>query len=257
MDNKLLVMIVDDELPARQELNYLLENNFGDKIEIIGEAEHGWAAVEKINELKPQVVFLDINMPGISGLEVAQIVLEVNPNMAIVFITAFDGYALKAFEMNAIDYLVKPFNLSRLEKTIARLWDKKAKSENSQNKIEELIKQLDSLLLKPKINKIPCEEAARIILVKPEEIYYCTAEDGKSYVITKQGKLKTFYTLNELEDRLGFFRTHRSFLVNLDYIHIVEPWFHSSYRLILDDQDKTEIPVSRIQSKRLREILGL
>jgi len=257
MRGKKQVLIVDDELPARQELKFLLEKNYGEQIEIIGEAEHGWAAVEKINELKPQVVFLDIQMPGINGLEVAQIVSDTNPDLAIVFVTAFDGYAIKAFEINALDYLVKPFNLSRLEKTILRLGTEKTIIKDYQNKIEKLINQLDDLFPKDKIKKIPCEETGRIVLIKLEEIYYCVAEEGKVFVFTKGKKLRTFYTLNELEEKLNFFRTHRSYLVNLDYVKVLEPWFHGSYRLILDDGFKTEIPVSRIQSKRLREILEL
>jgi len=255
MNSKIRVLIVDDEIPSRKELIYLLEENFLEKINIIGEAEHGLSAVEKINELKPDVVFLDIDMPVINGLEVAQIALSVNPEILIVFVTAFDDYALKAFEVHAVDYLVKPFSLSRLQKTIDRLLQEKIKINNG--KMKEIIHQLDNYLPRQKINKISCDDNGRIILFTPEEIYYCNAEDGRSYVSTKKGKFKTFFTLNDLEDRLGFFRAHRSFLVNLDYIQIIEPWFNSSFRLIINDELKTEITVSRIQSKKLKELLAL
>jgi len=255
VEKGLKVLIVDDELPARQELYYLLENNFKDKIEIVGEAEHGWDAIEKINQLKPNVVFLDINMPGINGLDVAAFILKTYPHTAIIFITAFDDYAIKAFEIHALDYLVKPVTLTRLEITVDRL--SKEGIVINQNKLNELINQVNREIPQQKINKIPCEESGRIFLIKPEDIIYCTVEDGKSLVITKQDKFKTFYTLNELEEKLAFFRTHRSFLVNQEYIKVIEPLFHGCYQLILDDDNETVIPMSRIQSKKLKEMLDI
>lgn len=254
MFHKLKVIIVDDELPARRELSYLLNNYFSDKIEIISEGEHGLSAVKKIKELKPDVVFLDINMPGISGLEVANITLKFDPEILIVFVTAFDDFALKAFELHAVDYLVKPFELPRIEKSITRLLQEKEKI-NNQN-LHDIITKINNDV-HPKFNKVPCEDTGKILLFKPEDIYYCSVEDGKTFIFTKDKKYRTFYTLNDLEEKLSFFRAHRSFLVNLDYIHIIEPWFHSSYRLIMDNERKTEIPVSRIQSKKLKELLEL
>ncbi|KPU26989.1 hypothetical protein TR13x_07430 [Caloranaerobacter sp. TR13] len=255
--DKLKIFIVDDEVPARQELKYLLEENFKDRVKVVGEAEDGWSALEKINEMNPDVIFLDIKMPEISGLEVAQIITEKNSSIKIVFVTAFDEFALKAFEINAIDYLVKPVCLSRLRKTILRLNDSKNTTKDYEKKIEKLISKIEKLYNYQQIEKIPCEEYGKFILIKRSEICYCMAENGKSYVCTKDKKLKTFYSLKELENKLGLFRAHRSYLVNLDYIKMVQPLFHGSFSLILNDGFETEIPVSRIQSKKLREILHL
>jgi len=120
-----------------------------------------------------------------------------------------------------------------------------------------LLKQLDNVLPKNTIIKIPCEEMGKILLINPEEIYYCTVEEGNVFLVTKEKRLRTFYTLNDLEKKLKFFRAHRSYLVNLDYIKILEPLFHGCYQLVLDDGNKTKIPVSRNQSKKLKEILEL
>lgn len=253
--NKLQILIVDDELPARQELHYLLTNYFKDKIQSISEAKHGWDAIEKIKQSNPNVIFLDINMPGLNGLEVARIALKTHPDLAVIFVTAFDDYALKAFEVKAMDYLVKPIDLKRLETTINRLLIEKVKIKPQ--RIHEMINYEKISLTQQKINKVPCEEGGRIVLIKPEEIYYCTLEDGKSLIVTKNGRIKTFYTLNQLEEKLGFFRTHRSYLVNVEYIKIIEPLFHGCYQLILDDEKRTTIPVSRIQSRKLKEILDI
>lgn len=256
--DKLKVFIVDDEAPARQELKYLLEENFADMVKVIAEVENGWLALEKINVTEPDVVFLDIKMPEISGLEVAKIITEKNSAIKIVFVTAFDEFALKAFEINAIDYLVKPVCLSRLSKTILRLNDSKnCGINNYEKKIEKLMFKIEKLYNNRRIEKIPCEENGKFILIKRSEICYCRAENGKSYVYTEDKKFKTFYSLKELENKLGLFRSHRSYLVNLDRIKMIQPLFHGLFSLILDDSFETEIPVSRIQSKKLREIFQL
>ncbi len=256
MNNKLEALIVDDESPARQELIFLLKQNYNNNIKIIGEATNGIDAVEKINKLDPQVIFLDIKMPGLNGLQVAQIVLEKKPNIKIVFVTAFDEYAIKAFEINAIDYLVKPINLERLKKTIKRLLNKSFPN-NSEDNIEKLVSEIKNLLPNQNLETLPCEENGKIVLIKKDEIFYCTVENGTSYVGTNSKKIKTLYTLKELEQKLHFFRSHRSFLVNLNYVKHLHPMFHGSYSLTLDDNKNTEVPVSRNNSKKLRELLQL
>ncbi|MFZ5943500.1 MAG: LytR/AlgR family response regulator transcription factor [Bacillota bacterium] len=255
MNSKLRVIVVDDELPARKELIYLLEENFTEYVEIIGEAENGLAALEKINKLNPHCVFLDIQMPGINGLDVAQAVYKSHYKTALVFITAYDEYAINAFEFNAIDYLVKPFSLQRLQKTLYRLLEGKYEYLAYYKKIEELLTGKTNAL--PQNTQIPCEDSGRIYLVKPSEIFYCSADEGKVTVHCKRGKFKTFFNLQELENRLTFFRAHRSYLVNIDFIKVIEPLFHGCCQIILDDEAKTAIPVSRIQTKRLKELFGI
>ncbi|KJS88663.1 MAG: hypothetical protein JM58_00590 [Peptococcaceae bacterium BICA1-8] len=257
MNSKLRVLIVDDEIPSRKELIFLLEENFPEKVEIIGEAEHGWSALEKINLLNPHCVFLDIQMPGINGLDVAQILHKSHREVAIVFITAFDEYAINAFEFNAIDYLVKPFSLQRLSKTVMRLLEDKCEYLVHYKKIEDLLTNINNVLPQNAFQQVPCEDNGRIYLVKPSEIFYCNAEEGKVTIYCHKGKYKTFFNLHELENRLAFFRAHRSYLVNPDYIKVIEPLFHGCCQIILDDDSKTTIPVSRIQTKRLKEIFGI
>ncbi len=257
LDNKLRAIIVDDEAPAREELKFLIKESFSKEIEIIGEADNGIDAIEKIKSFKPEIIFLDIKMPGLNGIEVAQISLDHNPELNIVFITAFDEYALKAFEINAIDYLVKPISFARLKKTILRLMNKQNSLTSHTNNIEKVISELKNLIPHQTEKNLPCEEYGKIILIKREDIFYCTVENGITYIGIKDKKIKTFYTLKELENKLDFFRAHRSYIVNLDYVKHVEPLFHGSYSLVLNDKSNTEIPVSRINSKKLRELLEL
>ena len=257
MKDKLKALIVDDEKPARLELRFLLEEIFKDELKIVGEVDNGIEAVEMLKVLKPDIVFLDINMPDINGLDVAQIALEKNPNLKIIFITAFNQYAIKAFEINALDYLVKPIEYSRLKKTMARILNDKHAVVNYQKELKRLLEYFNNLITPKQRDNLTCEEKGKIILIKRDVIYYCTVENGKTYIGTKNKKIRTFYTLKELEENLNFFRANRSYLVNLDHIKHVEPMFHSSYLITLNDEFNTKIPVSRNKSKKLREILRL
>ncbi|MTI68694.1 MAG: response regulator [Firmicutes bacterium] len=254
---RLEAMIVDDELPAREELNFLLSESFNDNINVICEAKNGIEAINKIKSFKPKVVFLDIDIPCLDGLKVAQIAIENNPKINIVFVTAYDQYALKAFEINALDYLVKPIDLERLKKTVSRIIDNDSYHLDYTSKLEKVMDELEHLNHKEELKCIPCKENGKIILVKRHNIYYCTVENGNTYIGIKNKTLETFYTLKELENKLNFFRAHRSYLVNIDNIKLVEPLFHGTYSLVLNDSFETKIPVSRINSKKLRDIFEL
>ncbi|TCS84576.1 LytR/AlgR family response regulator transcription factor [Tepidibacillus fermentans] len=254
------VLIADDEILARDELTYLL--NEYEEIEIIGEAKDGKEAYEKIVEQKPDVVFLDIYMPEMNGLAVAKKVMEEDINTLIVFSTAYNEHAIKAFEMNAVDYLLKPFDEERLASTIERI--KKRLEKPNHEKIKELIYQMmgeDKLKEEKKnISKLAIQTDERVILLDPREIVYAYREGRGVRIKTMKDTYVTKFTLQVLEDKLkkySFFRTHRSYLVNLDYIEELVPWFNGAYNLTMKDNEQSKVPVSRQYVKMLKDILGL
>lgn len=245
------VLIADDEAPAREELSFLVSGLTG--FQVIGVASSGSQAVFLIKELRPQVVFLDIQMPGLNGLEVSKAMASLEPRPLVVFVTAYNEYALNAFEVEAVDYLLKPVSDERLFQTARRLRELLQ---------PRLVEKLEKLLFEhnkgvgPK--HIPVEKNGRIILLEPEEIIYFFADRGYIIARTRTGDFITNFTLSELEersDRNAFFRCHKSYIVNLDYIKEIIPWTYSSYKLIMNNSD--EVPVSRQKSKDLAAILGL
>jgi two-component system, LytTR family, response regulator LytT len=202
-------------------------------------------------------------MPGLDGFGVIKKLLDKKvPLPKIVFSTAFDQYAVKAFEVNAVDYLLKPFDRKRVEQSIQRARSKLEPASSSSDKIETLVRMLESQ--KPQTSKILLKAAGRLFLVNQKDICFASIEDGVISVVTSgatgmEGQ-SNCRTLEELLDSLDanlFWRAHRSFLVNINHIKEVVPWFKSSYQLRLDDKKQTEIPVSRAQTKRLRELFGL
>lgn len=247
---KLRVFIIDDEAPARRELRYLLEQL--DEIEIVGEASNGTTAFKGIRETKPELVFLDIQMPGMNGLELAQFLCELPEKPLLVFATAFDEYALQAFEVDAIDYLCKPFTKERLAKSVAKAL-RIAHAEPAPAKIE-------TPQVKDFCRKIPLYRGESIIPTSPERIVFFHSEEGEVLVHSLDGRFRTKCTLNELEQKLsssGFVRPHRSFLININHVREVIPWFNSSYKLIMNDRDSTEVPVSRYNVKDLKRYFDI
>jgi two-component system response regulator LytT len=257
----LSAVIVDDEQLARDELAYLLKDD-GD-VEILAQGKNGVEAVNLIREHKPDLVFLDVQMPGLDGFGVIKKLLDKKiPLPKIVFATAFDQYAVKAFEVNAVDYLLKPFDKKRVAQSLQKARAKLEASGSSAGKLEELVRMLESQ--KPQTSKILLKAAGRLFLVDQKDICYASIEDGVITVATTgtagmEGQ-SNCRTLEELLDSLDpnlFWRAHRSFLVNINRIKEVVPWFKSSYQLRMDDKKQTEIPVSRAQTRRLRELFGL
>ena len=245
------VLIADDEAPAREELSFLISRLVG--FQVVGVASSGSQAVFLIKELHPQVVFLDIQMPGLNGLEVSKAIEALDPKPLIVFVTAYDEYALNAFEVEAVDYLLKPVSDDRLLKTARRL--KELLEPKLAEKIETLLSGQGK---EPVLKRIPVEKNGRIKLLEPGEIVCFFADQGYIVARTGAGDFITNFTLNELEDKIGqrtFFRCHKSYIVNLDYIKEIIPWTYSSYKLIMNNND--EIPVSRQKSKDLAIMLGL
>ena len=257
----LSAVIVDDEQLARDELAYLLKN-VGD-VDVVAQGKNGVEGVNLIREHNPDLVFLDVQMPGLDGFGVIRKLLDKKvPLPKIVFATAFDQYAVKAFEVNAVDYLLKPFDRKRVSQSVQKARTKIESSGVSSDKIESLMRMLESQ--KPQTSKLLLKATGRLFLVSQKDICFASIEDGVITVVTSgasgmEGQ-SNCRTLEELLDSLEpslFWRAHRSYLVNINRIKEVVPWFKSSYQLRMDDKKQTEIPVSRAQTKRLRELFGL
>ena len=257
----LSAVIVDDEQLARDELAFLIKD-IGD-IEVVAQGKNGVEAVNLIREHNPDLLFLDVQMPGLDGFGVIKKLLDKKIHLPkIVFATAFDQYAVKAFEVNAVDYLLKPFDRKRVAQSIQKARAKMEVAGASSDKIETLMRMLESQ--KPQTSKILLKAAGRLFLISQKDICFASIEDGVISVVSSgptgmEGQ-SNCRTLEELLDSLDpklFWRAHRSYLVNINRIKEVVPWFKSSYQLRMDDKKQTEIPVSRAQTKRLRELFGL
>ena len=257
-------VIVDDEPLARQELLYLLDSIGG--VEVLAQGTNGIDAVELIRLHKPEVVFLDVQMPGLDGFAVLKKLLDRKaPMPMVVFATAYDQYAVRAFEVNAIDYLLKPFDRKRVSLAVTKaLGRRQAPVESASDaKLDALLKLVEEQTQAPKANiaKVIVRAQSRLLLVDQREICFAAIEDGTIRVVTPalegQSNCRTLEELLEQLNAETFWRAHRSYLVNIQHIREVVPWFKSSYQLRMDDPKKTEIPVSRSQTKRLKELFNL
>jgi DNA-binding LytR/AlgR family response regulator len=255
----LSALIIDDEQLARDELAYLLKDI--DDVQVVAQGKNGLEAVSLIKEHNPDLVFLDVQMPGLDGFGVIKRLLDKKiPLPKIVFATAFDQYAVKAFEVNAIDYLLKPFDKKRVAQSVQKALQETATV--PADKIETLVRMLESQ--KPQTSKILLKAVGRLFLVDQKDICYASIDEGIITVVTSsasgmegQSNCRTLEELLASLDPNMFWRAHRSYLVNINRIREVIPWFKSSYQLRMDDKKHTEIPVSRAQTKRLRELFGL
>jgi two-component system LytT family response regulator/two-component system response regulator LytT len=257
---KITALIVDDEQPARDELAFLLKS-FSD-VEVVGQGRNGVEAVSLVRELNPHLVFLDVQMPGIDGFGVIKRLLEKKtPLPFFVFATALDQYAVQAFEVNAIDYLLKPVAKLRLEKAIQRVRRMLETSDTTSQKLDRLVQMVEQRPVVAQNCKLVVRSANRNFLVDSDEVIYASIEDGVISIVTRELEGQSnFRTVEELQANLDpqvFWRVHRSYLVNVNHIKEVVPWFKSSYQLKMEDRKQTEIPVSRAQTRKLRELLNL
>ena len=264
-------LIIDDEQLAREELKYLLDA--AGRVDVVAQGANGIEAVELIREYQPDVVFLDVQMPGLDGFAVLKQLIEHHDRLPqIIFATAFDQYAVRAFDVNAIDYLLKPFDKARVLQAIERA--RHRLQETAQPGSESLAAggggfKLDALirLIEQQQNprthsgKIVLQAQSRLLLIDQKDICFASIDEGIISVVTQtiegQSKCRTLEELLELLDPSIFWRAHRSYVVNINHIKEVVPWFKSSYQLRMDDKKQTEIPVSRAQTKRLRELFKL
>ena len=247
----LKAFIVDDEPLARDELSYLLKRS--KQVEVAGEADCVEAALEKLKNLDIDVIFLDIQLADESGIEIASKLNQLDYPPLIVFATAFDEYALKAFELNAVDYLLKPMDEKRIQKTIDKLYKLAGSSEQN----IPLSSKTHSFQ-NERLEKLAVSIDEKIVLLHINDIVYIGTQDGKTVVATEKQKLWVNEPLVTFERKLhntSIIRVHRGFLVNIDAIIEIEPWFNSTYNLIMKSGDK--VPVSRTYTKELKQLLGI
>jgi two-component system response regulator LytT len=245
-------IVVDDEQLACDELSYLLKE-FAD-VEVVATGHNGLEAIELIQSAQPDVVFLDVQMPGLDGIEVVRRLREEDHELPhFIFLTAYEQYAVEAFRLEAKDYLLKPVDKARLAETIER----------ARRSILEKQKPAPESAPRPSSQrtKLLVRNANRNFIVDAHDLIYATIDNGLITLVATQVEGQSNYrTLEDLQanlDRGTFWRVHRSYLVNINKIKEVVPWFKSSYQLRMDDKRHTEIPVSRVQTKRLRELLKL
>jgi two-component system, LytTR family, response regulator LytT len=247
-------VLVDDEQLAREELSFLLKEF--PEVEVLATGKNGLEAIKLVEMLEPDVVFLDVQMPGLDGFGVIQKLREKDvPLPHFILATAYDQYALEAFRWDALDYLLKPIEKDRLSVAIERACKVVAEKPKAP--------QADSLPLKNVLQrtKLLVRNNNRHFIVDAQDLIYATIEDGLITVVASGVEGESNYrTIEELQSNLDpetFWRVHRSFLVNIHRIKEVIPWFKSSFQLRMDDKKQTEIPVSRVQTKRLRALLKL
>ena len=254
-------ILVDDEKPARDELAFLLKAF--PEINLIGQGKNGVDALNLIKEHSPDLVFLDVQMPGLDGFGVLKKIVERKLKVPhVVFATAFDHYAVQAFDVNAVDYVLKPFDKARIAKAIQRAKREIDSHVSPAERLEQLVAQLGAP--KPASTqpaKVLLRSQQRLLLVDAEDLVFASIEGGLISVFARDLEGSSNYrTLEELHaalDSESFWRPHRSYLVNIHHIKEVVPWFKSGYMLKMNDKKQTEIPVSRAQIRRLRELFKL
>jgi two-component system LytT family response regulator/two-component system response regulator LytT len=280
-------LIIDDEQLARDELSYLLAEVGG--VDVVAQGTNGIEAVDLIEKHHPDLVFLDVQMPGMDGFAVIQRLMDrarpkagsepqknAQPLPQIVFATAYDQYAVRAFEVNAVDYLLKPFDRTRVQQAVERVRGRIAGRASVaagagplpdspiESQLDELLKLLNrpqGASRTPQPARLIVQAQSRLLLVDQDDICYAAIDEGVIRVVTQtfegSSKCRTLEELLELLDPALFWRAHRGFVVNINHIREVMPWFKSSYQLRMNDKRQTEIPVSRAQTKRLRELFNL
>jgi len=249
---------VDDEQLACDELSYLLQDF--PEVDIVATGSNGLEALELIRKMEPDLVFLDVNMPGLDGMGVVRQLREKGVELPhVIFVTAYDQYAVEAFRLEALDYLLKPVDKVRLAESVDR-----ARRSIQERKSPEVSATGAGAAPAPQPaprNKLAVRCNNRHFIVDANEVIYATIDDGLiTLVTTNLEGLSNYRTIEDLQaalDREQFWRVHRSYLVNINRIKEVVPWFKSSYQLRMDDKKHTEVPVSRVQTRRLRELFKL
>jgi two-component system, LytTR family, response regulator len=249
MEGKIRTIIIDDEKLGRD----IIKNYLGryDNIELLAECSNGFEALKQINDLKPDLIFLDIQMPKLTGFEMLELI-EDPP--VIVFTTAFDQYALKAFEVNATDYLLKPFSESRFAEAIERATRLLNNKPELKQNLEGLVRTIEKR--NEYLDRVVIKTGQKISIIPAEEIVYIEAQDDYTMLYTAKGKFLKQKTMKYFEENLNpadFIRIHRSYFVRLSGIKQIELFEKESYRVIL--QDGTKLPVSRSGYQNLKEII--
>lgn len=242
-------LVVDDEKLARDRLVGFLTRLDG--VELIGQAENGPEALELIEAQHPDLLFLDVQMPGMDGFEVLKALRKRPPH--VVFATAYDEYAIRAFEVQAVDYLLKPFARARVEAAVDRVRARVA-TERTGPDIEDVLKRLEERQ-KVFVTQLPVYAGKRIMILPVADVLWFGVEYRLVYAHTQERGFMTNYTLRELEERLDpeiFFRAHKSSLVNLRHVREIVPWFGGRFKLLMRDPANSEVVLSRAQARALR-----
>jgi two-component system response regulator LytT len=263
----LKAVLVDDEQLARDELGFLLGQVGG--VSVIGQAGDGVEALTTIGRLQPDVVFLDVQMPGLTGFEVARRMIDAHAASHIIFVTAYDQHAIEAFEVNAVDYLLKPVDPARLDVAVTRArrlvaFERSPDSAEvapgvTAEQLEQIVERVAER--RNRRERLALKVGERFVLVQADDVVFASLTDDVITVAAgKHVGTSNYRTLDELQERLDpgvFFRVHRSHLVNINKIKEIVPWFNRNYILRMKDEKATEIPVSRTQTRRLKEYLKL
>jgi two-component system LytT family response regulator/two-component system response regulator LytT len=253
----LRAVVADDEQLARDELCFLLGQLEG--VEVVGQAANGVEALDEIARRTPDVAFLDVQMPGLTGFEVARRLMESGSGPSVIFVTAFDERAIEGFEVNAVDYVLKPVDPARLDTALARARRRRGENEPLAGQLDRLVKMMAGQ--KDRRDQVAVKVNDRFVLVKADDIIHASLVEDSINIVTNQvSGTSNDRTLEELHARLDpevFWRVHRSHLVNINKVKEIVPWFSRNYILRMTDAKATEIPVSRSQTRRLREYLKL
>ena len=245
-------IIIEDESPALRRISDLVESH--QELQLIDQCMTGNEALEKIDRIKPELIFLDVHLPDISGLDVLKMV-EHQPQ--VIFTTAYDKYAINAFEHNAIDFLLKPFSEQRFAEAVQKAVSNRAAPAQINQQLQTILstwQQPDRHLL-----RIPAKMGERIHILKSDEIIYFKSSDKVVTAHLTDDYFIINYTLDELQNRLDpehFFRIHRATIVNMNHVKTIEPMFSGTYLMKMDDKLKTELNVSRNAGKAIRDKLG-
>ncbi|BCZ44767.1 DNA-binding response regulator [Clostridium gelidum] len=248
--DEIKVVIVEDEKISSDELKYIISKD--NRFKVVGQAYDGISAAILIENEAPEVVLIDINIPGKNGIELAEEIKSILPDTILIFLTAYDSYAIKAFELKIYDYILKPYDEKRIAESLNCVVS--TIISRNENQITDILYKLDN---KQTVKKIPCENNGRIILIDINKISFCYSEGEKNYVKTEKDIYCTTKTLQELSEKTNFCRCHRSYIVNLEKVKEVYSWFNGTYKLIIDDNENNEIPVSRSHVKEVKSVLGL
>ncbi len=264
MADGLKVLVVDDEALARADLHYMLKSMA--QVATVTECPNATEALVLMQDDVFDVMFLDIEMPGLNGLKAVKIINQLQNPPLIVFVTAYDEHAVKAFELNAVDYLVKPFSARRLEQAISKVVAARSLA------VKGVIREADHSpapvvvggntvgLPDTQFKKIPVEKGDGVLLISLSDVRYIVAYDDRVFVNILDEQFLCRFSLTELELKLnsqGFARIHRSYIVNLQHVLELQPFFNGTYNLIIDDKKKSVLPVSRARVKSLRSLIGV
>ena len=245
-------LIIEDEKPARDRLKSFIETD--DLLGLSGEAENGIGAIKLINQLKPRLIFLDVKLPDLSGLDVLKII-EYKP--FVIFTTAYDEYALSAFQHNAVDYLLKPFSLEQFNRAVSKVKARFQIIPDVSNEINKLLNKFnDQANL---LSRIPAKIGEKIYILNTDDILYFKSKDKVVFAHLAETYFIINYTLDELAARLNndqFIRIHRSTIVNLNFVHTIEPYGAGTFLMHLKDKRKTDLRISRNSAREIREKLG-